>query len=238
MFKQRSQQPELMDDITLATPMLAKNLQEIAITNRLFGARRVLLQALDTINKKYDHEFSKRTITIADLGCGGGDLLANMDSWAIQKKLAVEFIGVDVNSFMVQQTKKNIKNGNPTVYRVGSILDQQFINSLNMDVACLNSITHHFTDTEMIKLLQDLKQKVNYAIIINDLRRHWFSYYAIKFITKIFRSSYLTQHDAPLSVLRAFREEELRSVLSAAGISSFQIKRAWAFRWQIIVWCT
>ncbi len=236
MFKNRSQEPELMDDTTLSGPGLAQNLTEISATNRWFGARTVLITALNLIYKKYKNDF-KNKISIADLGCGAGDLFIAMDRWAIKKKLAIEFIGIDVNSFMLDHAKNQVKILSPVQYIEGNILEKSFIQSLSVDISCLNSITHHFTDKEFIKLLQELYTQTRKAIIINDLRRNSLAYYGIKVIAKIFNFCYLTQHDAPLSVLRSFRKNELIDVLTKAGLKSFQIRRAWAFRWQIIIWC-
>ena len=237
MLKNRSLQSELMDDNTLSDPLLAKNLDEIAITNRWFGARWTLLNALNFIYKKFQGEFKQRKIMIADLGVGGGDLLSTMDDWASQKNIDAEFIGIDINTFMIEHAKKHIETIKPTKYITGNILDKKLIESLNFDVSCLNSVTHHFTEDEFIKLLQILQARTRLAIVVNDLRRHILAYYGIKIIGKIFNFCYLTRNDAPLSVLRSFRKDELKRVLAKAGLKSYQIRRFWAFRWQIIIWC-
>ncbi|MEM9024728.1 MAG: SAM-dependent methyltransferase, partial [Bacteroidota bacterium] len=55
-----------------------------------------------------------------------------------------------------------------------------------------------------------------------------------RFLTWAFRGSHLVRHDAPLSVLRAFRKKELLHLLKAAGISGAQVRWKWAFRFQVI----
>ncbi len=45
----------------------------------------------------------------------------------------------------------------------------------------------------------------------------------------------MVKYDAPLSVLRAFKKQELIEILNKAGIRDYAIRWQWAFRWQVIV---
>jgi hypothetical protein len=47
----------------------------------------------------------------------------------------------------------------------------------------------------------------------------------------------LVQHDAPLSVARAFRREDWVELLERAGIARYELRWRWAFRWQVVVHC-
>ncbi len=44
----------------------------------------------------------------------------------------------------------------------------------------------------------------------------------------------MVKFDAPLSVLRAFKKEELENILTDATISKFKIDWKWAFRWRVL----
>ena len=80
------------------------------------------------------------------------------------------------------------------------------------------------------------KKEVRIGIVINDIHRNWFSYYSIKLLTKLFSKSAMVKFDAPLSVLRAFKKNELKSILDQAGFSNYTLKWMWAFRWQVIIY--
>lgn len=235
MFDKRSEKNELMDDFALSGDALAENLDEMEVFNFWFGGKYTLINALDKIYKRYYKLMSSKKITIADLGCGGGDLLLAVNKWADHKNVNLDIVAIDANSFTIDYARKKLKSLQNCVYLVGDIstisLQQPF------DIACLNSVCHHLKDEYLVHLLNQLSQKAQLAIIVNDLRRHWFSYYAIKWITKLFRFSYLAQNDAPLSVLRALNKQEWVNILKQAQINSYQIRRTWAFRWQIIIWC-
>ncbi len=235
MFNNRSTKQELMDDLSLSNDELRKNLDELEIYNNWLGCKNVLINSLNTIHEKYSSYIDTHKIIIGDLCCGGGDLLREIDHWAKSLNLTVELIGVDANSFMIEYAKQKSTEFPNIQYRVMDILSPEF-SQMQFDIVCINSSTHHFNDEQLVYLCKRLSEQTKLAIIINDLHRHWFSYYAIKLITKIFDISYLAKHDAPLSVLRSFKKDELINIFKLANLHSFEIKWTWAFRWKAIVW--
>jgi len=79
-----------------------------------------------------------------------------------------------------------------------------------------------------------MKENSVIGFFINDLHRHPFAYYSIKWLTKIFSKSYLVKNDAALSVLRGFKRRELEIFSAHSSVFSFQLKWKWAFRWLLI----
>jgi hypothetical protein len=45
----------------------------------------------------------------------------------------------------------------------------------------------------------------------------------------------MVKYDAPLSVQRAFKRNELELILEKAGIMNYKLRWKWAFRWQLII---
>ena len=74
------------------------------------------------------------------------------------------------------------------------------------------------------------------TLIINDLERNAFAYYAIKLLTKLFSKSYLVKNDAPLSVKRGFRTVEWHAIIKDAGVQEYTVSSKWAFRHEIIIY--
>jgi hypothetical protein len=93
---------------------------------------------------------------------------------------------------------------------------------------------HHFTDAELVALLRRWHQQAGLAVVINDLHRHPLAYYSIKYLTKLLGGSRLVQHDAPLSVARAFSRADWQRLLAQAGITEYSLRWCWAFRWQVV----
>jgi 2-polyprenyl-3-methyl-5-hydroxy-6-metoxy-1,4-benzoquinol methylase len=206
------------------------------VLNRWFGSKKIVVTALEKIKKKYVRTLSQRKIVIADLGCGNGDLLRAIDYWAKKNNIRVELIGVDINPSIIQYAIEKSSLHNTICFKTLDILSSEF-NPTLFDIIFINNVCHHFDDATLIKLLQQLTQQTHLAIVINDLQRHWLSYFSIKWLAKLLKFSYLAQNDGPLSVLRAFRRQDLVLLLKKANIQHYQIRKAWAFRWEIIIWC-
>lgn len=236
MFSKRSNEPELMDDLTLSSTELQRNLDELDAYNYYFGGKNVLISALNKIEKKYNREFKDKTIVIADLGCGSGELLRIIARWAAEKNLAVELIGIDASPFVVNYAIAKTTAYPNIKYQMLDIFSDEF-KKLQFDIVTINSVTHHFSDAALVHLFKQLSSQTHFALLVNDLQRHWLSYYFVRGMTKIFNFSHFYKHDAPLSVLRAFSQQELIDLLHQANLGSYDIRWAWAFRWELIIWC-
>lgn len=235
IFNKRSHKKELMDNLTLEGAALSKNLQELEAVNSWLGGKKTLLSALNTIYQKRPGSLKNKKIVIADLGCGGGDLLKAIHDWAKVKELNVDLIGIDANPFMVRYAVKKLQPFNNVRFKTVNVLSDAF-KAVQFDIVCLNAFCHHLSDPDLIALLKQLEKQTSIAIIVNDLHRHWFAYLSIQCLSRLFNFSYLARHDGPLSVLRAFQKHELVDLLKLAHIDCYQIRWRWAFRWEMIIW--
>ena len=160
-----------------------------------------------------------------------------MNQWAKSCQLTIQLTGIDANPFMINDANNKSRTAGNIEYINTNIFSPEF-SQMQFDIITINSVCHHFKDASLITLFRQLASQARLAVIINELHRHWLSYYGIKWITRIFNFSYLTKHDAPLSVLRAFRKKELIDILKQSQLNSYQINWAWAFRWVAIIWCS
>lgn len=237
-FNHRSDKLELLDTLDFNTDTLIKNLNEFESINRWLGSHTLLINGLNQIYNRSQaygyHWQTQQPITIADLGCGGGDLCRVIYHWAKKKQLPIELTGIDINPEIVQQAKQRSISYPSIHYQAYDIFSDDF-KTKNFDIVCLNNICHHFNDERLVLLIQLLLKQTKLAILINDLHRHPLAYYGIFALSRLFNLSSLAKHDGPLSVLRAFRHQELLNILAASGARNFKITWKWAFRWQIIV---
>jgi len=234
-FSRRSTHPELTDDLTLEGDASIKNMKELEAVNTWLGGKATLISAFNTVYRKYSNLFKDKTIVIADLGCGGGDLLRDIHDWAKDKGLNVELIGIDANPATIKCALKNTDGYSDIKFKTANVLSDE-LKQMRFDIVSLNSFCHHLSDTNFIALLKQLQTQTSLAIIITDLHRHWLAYLSIKWLAHLLNFSYLSKHDGPMSVLRAFQKHELVDLLHAANISRFQIRWRWAFRWEVIIW--
>jgi SAM-dependent methyltransferase len=232
MFKRRATAAELMDDLSLSGEALRRNLEELEQINQWLGGYQVVTDALARL--PLTGHPPGQPLALADLGCGGGDTLRVIARWARKRQLPVNLVGLDANAFMVAYARHKCRPF-PNIHLHQEDIFAPAFSSRQFDVIICSLFCHHFTDQQLIDLLRQLQHQARVAVIINDLHRHPLAYYGIKFLTRLFPCSYLVRHDAPLSVLRAFKRAELEKLLQQAGLTHWSLRWVWAFRWQIII---
>lgn len=227
MFKSRSYQKELMDDLNLASDALKQNLRELELVNTYLGGYKVTLSALDKLNLK-----SNKKYKILDIGSGAGDMLKHMAKWAKDKGLNIEFIGMDANQFMIDYAQNSCVDYSNISFQKQNIFEAK-PQDLETDIITMNLFCHHFTDEELKQIIERVSMSSSKVIIINDLHRHPIAYYSIWLLTRIFNGSYLVKNDAPLSVKRAFKRNDFRKIFVNTSFEDVTIVWNWAFRWQV-----
>jgi 2-polyprenyl-3-methyl-5-hydroxy-6-metoxy-1,4-benzoquinol methylase len=187
---------------------------------------------LDAVNK-LTSGLERKTISIADLGCGSGDMLRLLSNWAAEKKINVELTGIDANPHIIDFARRRCADHPEIKFQVIDIFSPEF-KKKKFDVVLGTLFYHHFESQQLATFFSELKSQAQIGIVINDIHRHWLAYYSIKLLTRIFSHSAMVKFDAPLSVLRAFKKKDLRDIMTQAGMQKHTMKWKWAFRWQVI----
>ena len=230
-FRHRDPAKEILDDLECHGEAVDQNLKELDIINTLLGGNAISVAALKTVIKSKPNQ---RLWKIADLGCGSGHLMLEMKKVLNQYQLKSDFTGFDANPFIVEYARQHCSSSPAIKIVCSNVLTDSF--SEVYDIVHASLFLHHFTEEELVFLLQKLKAQTSTALIINDLHRHPLAYYAIKFLTRFFSKSYLVQHDAALSVAKGFKKEEWAKILDRAGYKRYTINWVWAFRHRIILY--
>ncbi len=222
-LKNRSYEAELIDDLNLSNNALRQNLEELATINKWLGGNEVTINGLQNLIGNPHTLSLLPDLKIADIGCGGGDMLKLMANWANKHQIEANFIGIDANQFMIDFAKnRTAQHKNITYFKEDAFSEK--LKNLDIDVATMTLFCHHFTENQLIELFTNLRKNCHIGLIINDLHRHWFAYYSIAWLTAIFSKSYLVKNDAKLSVWRGFHKTELIDILKKAGFEHFTIK--------------
>jgi len=227
-FSVRSTTKELLDRDDIPFKDIEQNMKELEIINTFLGGHRISLAGLGKLIG------NKKTITVCEIGCGGGDNLKAIERYCNKKNIAVQLIGIDINPNCVTVAGSKFKNGNAQFH----ISDYRLVNfgSGKPDIIFSSLFCHHFSDGDLVAQLQWMEQNCMIGFFINDLHRHPLAYYSIRWITQAFSKSYLVKNDAPLSVLRGFKSKELEKLLDRASLKNYWLQWKWAFRW-LIIYC-
>lgn len=229
-FSKRSAQPEIMDDLTCSGEVVHQTLRELENINALLGGNYV---TLDGIRKLVEGSRASR-LRVDDLGCGSGDMLRLIRKWSLKKGFDLALTGVDANPYIIAFAEKHTPPECDIRYEAIDIFSESFL-TRTFDVVTGTLFFHHFSNDQLVSFFRQMKKQTRIGFVINDIHRHWFAYYSIRWLTKLFSRSSMVKYDAPLSVLRAFRKKELTAILQAAGITRYTVRWMWAFRWQVIV---
>ena len=204
-------------------------MHELDIINKRLGGHQINIGAVESMLHRYSLQ---QTITIAEIGCGGGDNLRALYLWSKKNNINVSFIGIDINAHCIAYASAN--NEIPGARWIVS--DYRDVNFDYKPTIIFSSLfCHHFTDDQIAGMLTWMKMNATLGFFINDLHRHWLAYHSIRLITSVFSSSYLVKNDAPLSVRRGFTRKDWEGLMKRGGLEQYTIKWKWAFRWLITV---
>ena len=224
-LSRRSNQKELMDGENISFEDMAQTLRELNTINTQLGGHAITRKGIKQLLSHHS------ALSVCEIGCGGGDNLFTIYKYCQQKNIAISFTGIDMNPACIEFAKKQY----PELPCQWICSDYAYVNFGNKkpDIIFSSLFCHHFTNEQLVKMLQWLRQNSHTGFFINDLQRHWLAYYLIKYITRFFSKSYLVKNDACISVARSFRKKEWRQLFNEAGINMYSIRWQWAFRFLV-----
>jgi len=231
-YSSRSSEIEIMDDLGIDGEVVPKTLRELEIINKLLGGNNVTIKGIKTLLTHY-HQNGEE-VSIADMGCGGGDMLKLIANWAKKNNIKVKLTGIDANPNIIDYARKNTRDYDNIEYKTDNVFNHQNEQPI-YDVIVSTLFLHHFDEHESATLLANWNKNSRYGVLINDLHRHPLAYHSIKILTRIFSNSYMVKNDGPISVLRAFTKKDFNEILFKAGITDYSLNWNWAFRWKLMI---
>jgi len=228
-FAQRNIVPEIIDDFNWSGKDLEQNLEEIEWINKYLGGTRASAYPI----WKYIQKNLQKQITIADIGCGSGDVLKKIQEASAPIK-KVSLIGVDANQHIIDFAHNRHFRENEISFVKADVINQsEMIPQAN--VYMMNLFFHHFEEKEIHTILQNILQKNPSLVVINDLQRSKLAYTLFGLICKLNNASFVTFNDGRLSIQKGFKRNEMTKIGKMAEGYHFQLKWQWAFRWQLII---
>jgi len=227
-FKHRSYEPELLDAPNIPKDLLFENLKELDFINRVMGGHSISLNGIRKLvtdkNKMYH---------IADLGCGSGDTMQVIADWAVKEGFKVRLTGVDMNPDVIDYMNEYCKDY-PEISGVTGDYRDFLQTGISIDIIHCSLFCHHLKDDELSELFSYFKEYLKTGFVINDLHRHWLAYYGVYLITRLLNGTALSKNDGPISVLRAFKLNEIHVLLKKAEIFNYSVSWKWAFRYLVV----
>ena len=225
-FSRRSSELELLDRDDIPFPDIERNMRELDFINTWLGGHSISIAGLRQLAR------GRRTLSICEIGCGGGDNLRVLSRWCGKQGIVVKVTGIDKNAHCLAVARYNWKGGEAEWVH-SDFKDVQFA-AAAPDVIFSSLFCHHFNNEQLIFQLRWMEEHAVLGWFINDLHRNPVAYHSIRWLTAGLSTSYLVKHDAPLSVLRGFRRKEWESLLGQAVTGPCLLQWKWAFRWLVV----
>lgn len=224
----RSHEPELMDTKPVALETFRDCLQDLCWLNQLsFGYRPTISWLHGEIRRHVMTSFR-----LLDVGFGYGDMLRKIDRFCDHHDLDAELVGVDLNPY-AKQVAESVTRSTRIHYVTQNVFDYTEPDTFDFVISSL--FTHHLSDAELLTFLQWKCDVARLGWLSNDIHRHWLPYYVLKYFTRTARLSELVQHDAPVSVARAFRRKDWQRMMARVNSSRGTVHIAWylPFRFKV-----
>lgn len=221
MLGQRSTAAEWMDDAAATEPEFAGALRDLARINRLSLAYMPTLRWLDALVDRS----GIASLSVLDVGCGGGDMLAEIAAWADRRGVAVRLTGLDRSPWAASYTAAA---GVPAQVITADLFDLPA--DSRFDVILCSLFTHHLDEAQLIRFLRWLDHHAARGWLISDLHRHWLPWGFVWGATRALRMDPMVIHDSTISIARGFRRADWTRLTAAAGTPA-RIRWAFPFRW-------
>ena len=190
-------------------------LRDIARVNRLTFAYRPTITWMDELIAAHPRRAER--LRVVDVGCGYGDMLRRISSWAARRGVPVDLTGVDLNPDAIRAAKEATPAGQQIEWVVGDALAEAA--TLDVDVVVCSLLTHHLTDDQIVPLLRWMERTARCGWFINDLHRQPVPYHVFRLLAPMLRLHPFVKNDGPVSIRRSFVVEDWRKLCAAAGLA-------------------
>jgi ubiquinone/menaquinone biosynthesis C-methylase UbiE len=221
---------ELLDGPLDDPAALAGNLRDLRRINRWLGGSSLSAAAIDALSAH------RAEMTLLDVGTGGGDIPRALLRWAERRGRRLSVVGIDSRPEVVAAARvaepRDSSAGRLELH-VGDGRSLPYPDR-SFDVAHASLVLHHLAPPAASELLREMARVARLGVVINDLHRGRLGWLGAWLVGHLLTANRYTRHDAPLSVRRAYRAEEMSALLRAAGLTPVRtIRGAFGQRYAI-----
>lgn len=191
--------PEILD--TLPYEQARASLADLARINRRWGGHSTLRRLLrENVNPG-------ETFSMLDVGAASGDMADCVRRW---------YPGAQVAS--LDRIASHLKQASGP--RIAADAFHLPLRRKSFDFVFCSLFLHHFTDEEIVRLLEGFGDVARRAVLVIDLERNPVAYYFLPWTKWLFGWDPVTVNDGPISVEAAFRSRELEELARRAHLHS------------------
>jgi 2-polyprenyl-3-methyl-5-hydroxy-6-metoxy-1,4-benzoquinol methylase len=226
-FSKRSLATEWLD-ANGASPELPDYLRDLAWLNRIalgpWAITRWLQRAISRAG-------ARQRFSLLDVGCGDGDVLRAIASWARRKGIDAELAGIDVDPNTIAIARERTPTSDIR-FQTADVF--AFTPARPPDFIISSLLAHHLDDANIVRLLRWMETTARAGWLIYDLQRSAIPYTAIGLMAKLASLHSMVVHDGRISVRRSLTMGEWIECIGAAGLDRPQV-RIESFLYRLLV---
>jgi len=223
---------EFLDRADCDPALAAASYRFMETVNARFGGIRIVRRflAAETAGR-----YTGAPFRILDIGPGSCDIPLAMSRWACAQDIPLHFTCLEMAGHAVEIARGQLaRAGNPAVQLLqGDVFTHQPAEPYDCAVASM--CFHHFSEAQILTLLQRLCGFVRNSLLINDLRRSRLASLAARLLLAATDTPAGVRHDALLSIRRGFNISELSSLLRQLDRVTVSVEPARWFRVAAII---
>lgn len=168
-------------------------------------------------------------VQVLDLGAGGCTIPKAIAHWARQAAISVRIYALDLRHAHLRWAQTRLQTWPEITFLQGDVRALPLAEG-SVDFVISSLFLHHFTAPELIQVLPQWARLARQSLIMTDLVRHPTPYWFMKATSPLFARSFITRHDAAVSIRRAYRPHELQSIAAEAGLPQARVHPCFPYR--------
>jgi ubiquinone/menaquinone biosynthesis C-methylase UbiE len=214
---------EHLDDPALPAETAERSLQDVALSNKLFGGTRAVLAEMQLVCEAAQRD-GVTTLSLLDVGTGLADIPAAVGKLAARFGIALSPIGIEPSPELAHVAHKHVATA---VAGDGRALP---FAGHSIDVVTCSQVLHHFTDSDAQLLLRECTRVARRAVIIAEIRRSWLAIILLWLVSFPLRFHAFSRHDGVASIRRGFTVRELALAVQQSGINTAHTRKRFGWR--------
>jgi hypothetical protein len=230
VFDLRATTLEFLDRPDCDPALAAASYRFMETVNCRFGGIRVVRRFLSA---ETAGRYTDAPLRILDIGSGSCDIPLAVSRWAYACDIPLHFTCLETAGHAVDIARRQLAHAGNSAVQL--LQEDAFTHhpAEPYDCAVASMCFHHFSNAQILTLLQRLRGFVLNSVLINDLRRSRLASLAARLLLAGKPSG--VRHDALLSIRRGFNISELSTLLRQLDSVTVSVEPARWFRIAAII---
>jgi hypothetical protein len=232
VFDSRASTMEFLDRPDCDPALAAASYRFMETVNCRFGGIRIVRRFLAT---ETAGRYTGGPFRILDIGSGSCDIPLAVSRWARTYDIPLHFTCLETAGHAVDIARRQLARAGNSAVQL--LQEDAFTHqpAEPYDWAVASMCFHHFSNAQILTLVQRLRGFVLNSVLINDLRRSRLASLATRLLLAGTDAPAGVRHDALLSIRRGFNISELSSLLRQLDRVTVSVEPARWFRVSAII---